>query len=64
MTTIIRPQSATLIDTEFAHIPYSEATLQLNRKLAMKRDTTPFGQMGEGKFRRLFNRHTTAYRLY
>ena len=64
MTTIIRPQSATLVDTEFAHIPYSEATLQLNRRLAIQRDITPFSQMGEGKFRRLFNRHTTAYRRY
>nr|WKN36811.1 hypothetical protein K4G66_31080 [Tunicatimonas sp. TK19036] len=54
--------TALFIDNEFARIPYSAATLQLNREIDMKRDTTPFSQMGSGKFRKLFDRHTAAFR--
>ena len=62
MTTQVINSRNLLIDTEFAAIPYSEATIQFNRKLGMRRNSTPISQMESGKFRRLFDRHTTAFR--
>ncbi|WKN45944.1 hypothetical protein [Tunicatimonas pelagia] len=62
MTTQINIPNTLLIDTEFAAIPYSKATLELNEQLGIRRNTTPFSGMETGKFRRLFNRHTTAFR--
>ncbi|WKN43061.1 hypothetical protein [Tunicatimonas pelagia] len=62
MTTQVNNNPALLIDTEFAAIPYSESTLQLNERLGIRRSTTPFSGMETGKFRKLFNRHTTAFR--
>ncbi|MEM9673292.1 MAG: hypothetical protein ACFB15_27325 [Cyclobacteriaceae bacterium] len=62
MTTQVHTPNSLFIDTEFASIPYSETTLRLNAKLGMQRNTTPFSGMETGKFRRLFDRHTTAYR--
>ncbi len=61
MTTInnIIPASL-LVDRENATIPYSAETVHLNERIA--RGTVPFSKMGQGKFRKLFNRHTTAYR--
>ena len=61
MTTINNiTQTSLFIDRENATIPYSAATIKLNEQLA--RDTTPFSTIGHGKFRKLFNRHTTAFR--
>ncbi|MEM8968805.1 MAG: hypothetical protein AAGE93_20480 [Bacteroidota bacterium] len=61
MTTINNITPASLfVDRENATIPYSAATLELNQRIA--RGTTPFSEMGRGKFRKLFNRHTTAFR--
>ena len=62
MTTQVNTPNTLFIDTEFAAIPYSKATLQLNERLGMQRNTTPFSGMETGKFRRLFDRHTTAFR--
>ncbi len=62
MTTLVNTPSTLLIDTEFAAIPYSKDTLQLNEKLGMQRNTTPFSGIGTGKFRRVFDRHVTAFR--
>jgi len=61
MTTInnIIPASL-LIDRENATIPYSTETIRLNERI--NRDVVPFSKIGQGKFRKLFNRHTTAYR--
>ncbi|MGB3586670.1 MAG: hypothetical protein WBA23_09030 [Tunicatimonas sp.] len=62
MTTQINTPNTLLIDTEFAAIPYSKTTLQLNKQLGMQRNTTPFTEIGAGRFRRLFDRHVTAFR--
>ncbi len=62
MTTQVNALNTLFIDTEFAAIPYSKTTLQLNAKLGMQRNTTPFSGMETGKFRRLFDRHVTAFR--
>ncbi|MEM9831277.1 MAG: hypothetical protein AAF944_11615 [Bacteroidota bacterium] len=62
MTTQVNTPASLLIDTEFAGIPYSEATQKLNERLGMRRNSTPFSGIESGKFRKLFNRHTTAFR--
>ncbi|MEM6842675.1 MAG: hypothetical protein AAF632_10655 [Bacteroidota bacterium] len=62
MTTLVNTPSTLFIDSESAAIPYSEATLRLNEKLGMRRNTTPFSGMETGKFRKLFDRHRTAFR--
>ncbi len=61
MTTInnIIPASL-LVDRENATIPYSAETIRLNERIA--RGAVPFSKMSQGKFRKLFNRHTIAYR--
>ncbi|WKN40639.1 hypothetical protein [Tunicatimonas pelagia] len=61
MTTInnIIPASL-LVDQENVTIPYSAETVRLNERIA--RDTVPFSKIGHGRFRKLFNRHATAYR--
>nr|WKN38980.1 hypothetical protein K4G66_09725 [Tunicatimonas sp. TK19036] len=61
MTTINNINPALFVDQENVTIPYSAATLQLN-SVIMQRDTTPFSNIGSGKFRRLFNRHVPAFR--
>ena len=62
MTTQVNTSASLLIDTEFASISYSEATLRLQERLGMRRNTTPFSGIGTGKFRRVFDRHVTAFR--
>ncbi|MEQ9441231.1 MAG: hypothetical protein RIG62_19465 [Cyclobacteriaceae bacterium] len=63
MITISNINPASLfVDREYATIPYSAATLQLNETIAVRRDTTPFSSIGSGKFRRMFNRHAMAFR--
>ena len=62
MTTLFNTPASLLIDNEFASIPFSEATLDLNKKLGIRRNTTPFSGMETGKFRKLFDRHRTAFR--
>ena len=62
MTTQVNTSASLLIDAEFASISYSEATLQLQERLGMRRNTTPFSGMETGKFRKLFDRHRTAFR--
>ncbi|MEQ9438650.1 MAG: hypothetical protein RIG62_06360 [Cyclobacteriaceae bacterium] len=64
MNALIHTTPALFIDNEHANIPYSTATLQLNRNIEMKRNTTPYSHMESGKFRRLFNRHSTAFRRW
>lgn len=60
MTTIdnIIPASL-LIDRENATIPYSTETVRLNERI--NRGAVPFSKIGQGKFRKLFNRHTATY---
>lgn len=61
MTTINNITPASLfVDRENATIPYSAATVRLNERIA--RDATPFSNIGHGKFRKLFDRHVTAFR--
>lgn len=60
-----RPTSlSVLVDQEFVTIPYSAATLRLNEcePATARRNTLPFSHIGCGKIRRMFNRHTVAYR--
>ncbi len=61
MTTSIESTAHLLVDTEFATIPYSEATRQLNEQHAIPRSPVPISRIETGKFRRLFNRHLTAF---
>ncbi len=49
------------IDLEGAYIPYTEEISQQKQE-PIKRNSTPFSEMKSGKFRKLFNRHTIAYR--
>jgi hypothetical protein len=62
MTTQVNTSASLFIDTEFTSIPYSGATLRLNERLGISRNTTPFSGMETGKFRKLFDRHRTAFR--
>ena len=62
MTTQVNTPNTLFIDNEFAAIPYSKTTLQLNEQVGMQRNTTPFSGIGAGKFRRMFDRHATAFR--
>lgn len=52
-----------LIDTENAQIILSEASKKINEQPAYKSSSfRTVGDMKEGKFRRLFDRHKVAYR--
>ena len=54
-----------LIDTENAQIILSEASKKMNEQPAYKSSSfRTVGDMKEGKFGRLFNRHRAAYRLF
>lgn len=62
MTTQLEPISPSLlIDIEGAHISHSEEVTQLNKDI-IKRSSTPFSKIRAGKFRKLFDRHTLAYK--
>ncbi len=63
MTTINNIIPASLfVDQESATIPYSAATLRFNEPAVVRRDTIPFSSIGNGKFRRRFDRHVAAFR--
>lgn len=53
-----------LIDRENAEIKLSKASVKLNEALpVIKRSSfRTIADMGEGKFRRMFDRHKAAYR--
>lgn len=54
-----------LIDTENAQLILSEASKKMNEQPAYKSSSfRTVGDMEHGKFRRLFNRHRTAYRFF
>jgi len=59
MTTVININPNLFIDIEGAYITTSE---EISVSAKLKRDVTPFSQLRNGKFRRLFNRHKTAFR--
>lgn len=59
---ILYPAESLLVDQPNVTIPYRKETLALNQSLATSRNTRPFSDLRRGKFRRLFNRHTTAFR--
>ena len=61
MTTVININPNLFIDIEGAFITTSK-NLQPVSEVSIKRDVTPFSQLKDGKFRRLFNRHHTAFR--
>ncbi|MDF9798107.1 hypothetical protein OKW21_003370 [Catalinimonas alkaloidigena] len=61
MTTVININPNLFIDVEGAFITTSKAPVPL-AEVSMKRDVTPISQIKVGKFRRLFNRHITAFR--
>ena len=54
------PTESLLVDQPNVTLPYSQETVALNR--ALTKNARPFSDVGRGKFRRLFNRHTTAFR--
>ena len=63
MTTIDNTRRVSLfVDQASAFIPYCEATLQLNERATVRRAAAPFSSIHQGKFRRLFDRHTVAFR--
>ena len=52
-----------LIDQENAEIKLSKASVKLNEAQPLKRSTfRTIADMGEGKFRRMFDRHRVVYR--
>jgi hypothetical protein len=53
-----------LIDRENAHITLSKASVKLNetQPVFKKANFRTIADMGEGKFRRMFDRHKAAYR--
>lgn len=57
-----------LVEAEHAHISISEESWALNLSsqpvFPRKRNTQTIREMESGKFRRLFNRHRTAYRFF
>ncbi len=57
---ILHPAESLFVDQPNVTIPYSQETVALNR--ALTKNARPFSDMGRGKFRRLFNRHTVAFR--
>jgi hypothetical protein len=61
MTTVININPNLFIDIEGAYISAS-TDLSAPELTAMKRSTVPYSELKGGKFRRLFNRHQTAYR--
>lgn len=58
------PLQALLVDQPNVHIPYSAATLRVNREADAEviRNTRPFSEISNRTFRHLFNRHATAFR--
>lgn len=61
MTTVININPNLFIDLEGAFITTSQSPME-KEEVKMKRDVTPISQIKDGKFRRLFNRHSTAFR--
>ena len=57
-----------LVDVEHAYLPLSEEAWGMNQPLQndfpRNRNRLTVANMETGKFRRLFNRHHTAYRFY
>lgn len=57
-----------LVDVENTYISLSEDSWAMNlsshKVTPIKRSTQTIADMASGKFRRLFNRHRTAYRLF
>lgn len=59
---ILYPAESLFVDQPNVTIPYRKETLALNQPLATSRNARPFSDLGRGTFRRLFNRHATAFR--
>ncbi|MGB3852526.1 MAG: hypothetical protein WA958_21350 [Tunicatimonas sp.] len=57
---MLHPAKSLFVDQPNVTIPYTEETVALNRVLT--KNNRPFSDVGRGKFRRLFNRHTAAFR--
>jgi hypothetical protein len=68
MIPVINPQiEKLLVDAENTHITLSEDSWALNFSgpvTPIKRNTQTVAEMKSGKFRRLFNRHSVAYRFF
>lgn len=61
MTTLSQTIDHLLIDSENASIKLSEASWNMNQK-HIQRSNQPFSELKNGKFRRLFNRHSIIER--
>jgi len=57
MTALTQISKDYFVDREGAHMSLSQESQALNQ-LEMRRDSQPFYLMGQGKFRRSFNRHS------
>ena len=57
MTSLTQISQNYFVEREGAIISLSPESLALNQA-EIRRDTQPFYRMGEGKFRRSFNRHS------
>lgn len=55
-----------LADTAHAQLTLSEASKKLNEAQSVYKSNIfrTVGDMEDGKFRRMFNRHRTAYKLF
>ncbi|MEK6478755.1 hypothetical protein WJR50_14510 [Catalinimonas sp. 4WD22] len=61
MTTLSQTIDHLLIDVENIRIKLSDESLQINQ-MNIQRSTQPFSDLKNGKFRRLFNRHSIIER--
>lgn len=61
MTTIININPNLFIDIEGAYIT-SSVDVVAPKEVTVRRNTVPMSELKGGKFRRLFNRHRTAFR--
>ncbi len=66
-TTINNTLEYILVDAENVQITLSDASLKLNETQAVpdrRKSQYTVAEMAGGRFRRLFNRHHTAYRFF
>ena len=57
MTTLTQISQNYFVEREGASIPVSQESMSLNQT-EVRRNNQPFYLMGQGKFRRSFNRHS------
>lgn len=58
---INHPAESLFVDQPNVNIPIATQAIRAETQPSL-RSARPFSDMGQGKFRRLFNRHTAAFR--